>query len=455
KLRTEYLNSRGESKKHIEEEFRAIQNSMFKRSLQFGGKDSPTLKISSWDPFSDKVSNWFDPEWMFGIRNDFDIVIANPPFVEARRLDQADVDYFRNRYLTAGNRVNTFAFFLEKGFSLLSRNSILSYIIHRNAIRSNDYNKLRKFILDNSSILNILSFKIGVFENVTGEMTVLITKKNKAKINHEIKVAFFNDTIREEEIKYKSIKQQIFYLLPDYRFNIYLNNKIMDILEKIKKNCCQLGVVSNITQGIIVGDEINLIANSRLKDNFCPVLRGKNISRYKITFENEFVNYHPGTKVLTRGKTPDLFEVPEKILTQHVSSRIVAALDSNQYYYLQTINGIISINSKFQNKFLLALLNSSVINFFYEYTFNMGAEFTTAVAIENLSQLPIKMISKTDQELFILIVDKILSITESNDYLTNPTKQSKVKEYEHQIDEMVYKLYDLTPEEIAIVEGRA
>ena len=54
---------------------------------------------------------------------------------------------------------------------------------------------------------------------------------------------------------------------------------------------------------------------------------------------------------------------------------------------------------------------------------------------------------------FIKIVDKILAITGSGDYLENPAKQAKVKEYEKQIDQMVYQLYDLTPEEIKIVEN--
>jgi hypothetical protein len=51
-------------------------------------------------------------------------------------------------------------------------------------------------------------------------------------------------------------------------------------------------------------------------------------------------------------------------------------------------------------------------------------------------------------------VDEILTITKDNDYLRNSQKQAKVKEYERQIDRMVYDLYGLTPEEITIVEGR-
>ena len=57
-----------------------------------------------------------------------------------------------------------------------------------------------------------------------------------------------------------------------------------------------------------------------------------------------------------------------------------------------------------------------------------------------------------NQKPFIEIVDKILAITKSDDYLTDSTKQAKVKDYENQIDQMVYELYDLTPEEIENVK---
>jgi len=149
----------------------------------------------------------------------------------------------------------------------------------------------------------------------------------------------------------------------------------------------------------------------------------------------------------------ELFEVSEKILTQHVSSRIVAALDTKSFYYLQTINGIISTTKNITNKYLLALLNSRLINFYYEYTFNMGAEFTTAVAIENLEKLPIKNISSNEQQPIIAVVEKIVNIASDNNYFQNQSKQLKVKEYERQIDQMVYKLYGLTQEEIEIVEN--
>lgn len=67
--------------------------------------------------------------------------------------------------------------------------------------------------------------------------------------------------------------------------------------------------------------------------------------------------------------------------------------------------------------------------------------------------MPIEEIAKEKQKPFIKIVDKALTISKTDDYLENSAKQAKVKKYEKQIDKMVYDLYDLTPEEIAIVEN--
>jgi len=69
-----------------------------------------------------------------------------------------------------------------------------------------------------------------------------------------------------------------------------------------------------------------------------------------------------------------------------------------------------------------------------------------------LSEIPVMSILANRQKPFVQLVDQILAITKEEDYLANPDKQAKVKELERQIDQLVYQLYDLTPEEIAVVE---
>ena len=102
-------------------------------------------------------------------------------------------------------------------------------------------------------------------------------------------------------------------------------------------------------------------------------------------------------------------------------------------------------------KYILALLNSKL---YYRWLYHRGkrkGEILELIA-GPLSEIPIKRIAVPDQKPFIEIVDKILSIAKSGDYLENLAKKKEVEKYEEQIDKLIYKLYDLDPEEIKIIE---
>ena len=106
-------------------------------------------------------------------------------------------------------------------------------------------------------------------------------------------------------------------------------------------------------------------------------------------------------------------------------------------------------------KYLIAILNSKPATFFFKQFYAGGGLGGNGYRYKKafLERLPIPKISESDQKPFIDLVDQILAITKDEDYHINLAKQAKVKEYERQIDQMVYQLYDLTPEEIAVVEG--
>ncbi len=103
-------------------------------------------------------------------------------------------------------------------------------------------------------------------------------------------------------------------------------------------------------------------------------------------------------------------------------------------------------------KYCLALLNSKL---YYLWLYHKGKRKGEMLELYQvpLSEIPIKKISKNNQEPFIELVAQILDITKDEDYLSNPAKKAKVKDLEREIDILVYELYELTPEEIAIVEG--
>jgi len=103
----------------------------------------------------------------------------------------------------------------------------------------------------------------------------------------------------------------------------------------------------------------------------------------------------------------------------------------------------------------ILILNSNPATFFFKKFYAGGGLGESGYRYKKafLEQLPIPKISDAEQLPFIDLVDKILALTKSDDYLENPAKQTRVHDYERQIDQLVYRLYDLTEEETKIVEG--
>ena len=227
-----------------------------------------------------------------------------------------------------------------------------------------------------------------------------------------------------------------------------------------------------------------------------PILRGRDIYRYgykwaelwliriesrwtnqnrnkrapEIFFKNIYPAVHKHLKTFgnTRGKGKGLYNrddqgdywwelrdcnyYPEfeksKIVYSDIAEKLLFAYDEQKIY---TNNTVYFLNTG--NKYLLAVLNSMAIDFYYrQISSQLGNAALRAFTIY-VEQLPIPKISESDQKPFIELVDRIFAITKDSDYLENPAKQAKVKEYEHQIDQMVYELYDLAEEEIKIVEN--
>ena len=340
----------------------------------------------------------------------FDVVIGNPPYVDMRSMKRDDIVYFKSNFKTASNRVNLFGLFVEKSFHLLKNLGEYGMIIHRNLIRSNEYEKCRDLILNNTELNSILSFKNGIFDGVTGEMTVLTFSKNK-DLNKDNDVKIFNyEKNITESISKSIINQSSFNKCLGKRFNVYLTKSKSKVLDKITEGVIDLSEISYTLQGIIAGDEKKYISNNRETENHVPIIRGRDIERYKAVKPYEYIYYIEGTKVLTRSRKRENFEYPIKILTQHVSGGINAHIDTDMLFYMQTINGTIITDNNFSPYFIQSLLNSKLIGFYYDNIFNIGAEFTTAVAIENLDLIPIKNIPTIEQQPFIEKADQMLTL---------------------------------------------
>ena len=163
--------------------------------------------------------------------------------------------------------------------------------------------------------------------------------------------------------------------------------------------------------------------------------------------QNGRIKYHQ----LQWPRTEDIF-IHNKIVVPYRTNCNAFAWNDQEWFCRSDCYVITDIPGENNLKYILGLLNSTL---YFQWLYHRGKRKGETLELfqKPLSEIPITEITSKEQKPFINIVDKILAITKDADYLQNPAKQAQVKEYEKQIDQMVYELYDLTEDEIRIVEG--
>lgn len=376
----------------------------------------------------------------------FDVVIGNPPYVNISNLSKNDREAYKNIFSITKNKIDLYAYFIEKGNSLLKDNSILCYIVPHTWKATSSFEKLRKLIFDNYQLQNIVEMDYSVFDATVKPVVIVLKKISDREYTIKVRNKKFEiiNTIDINEVLNSS----------SYAIDTMSSSKEKDLFSKIENDSIKLGSLLKFTRGVKTSDDKRFIKNSRENDDCKKVIRGRNIQRYLYNWNSEFIWYRPDLMKEKVGCLPhnkDLFEVDKKIVLQRISKGLVGCLDENSIYALDTclVSDVETLDDNFDIKFILSLINSKLLNFWYQKKFILPT-----VSGYELNQLPIKKIGRDVQKRFIDLVDQILEITRSEDYVNNPEKQVEVLEYEKQIDKMVYSLYRLTEEEIKIVEGR-
>lgn len=370
----------------------------------------------------------------------FDVVIGNPPYIFTRGNEFDSIKYYiwENYELNQG-KINLYSVFLELGLNKILKNGYyLSYITPETFIRTSTYNEIRKSVLINQTIINLEIYGIGVFENVTAE-TITFFIRNQPCKESCIKVNVFDN---EKNISKYEVKQSFFLTTPENRFIYNVSEIDNELFRKLFYNSTHLGQIVDVRNGVATkSGKYNYIANQKINNNYKKLLEAPEIFRYGYKWSGNYINYDKN--VLHRPRKEETF-LSEKILCQRVASKLVCCLDEEQYYTFNSINNMILINKDFPLKYLLGLLNSKLLNYYYVKMFSMDAGYTITVTKQNLDALPIKNINEGSE----LIVDKVNEILQTKKL--NP--EVGISFLEKQIDEMVYELYSLSKEEIKIVE---
>jgi len=380
--------------------------------------------LANWDPYDQNASSpFFDPEWMFGFKDGFDIVIGNPPYKILTKNNTPKLLLIQ--YITAycsiktSSSKNLFTTFIELAINkLLSKNAVLSYIVPEGLFKTRSYEKCTSIMNSKGSTISIITFTEFVFENtVTGNLIFVYTNKSTdlpAKKYH------FGGNFQLWE----------------------LHEKINPVILKIQQDTLPLSNVATIFKGMVVKDRSDYIFNEK-NDNQNIFLLGKNISKWAII--SKFYTNYEAITIIGGTKKISKHNHNPRILIRRTGDTLCCAFLDEPALTESTLYSCWSILPDISDIYLLSLLNSKLLDYYNKQLFITNQQGFPQIVMTDLELLPIKVAE--NQQPFIEKTNTILAAKK-----VNPKVDVSILEAE--IDSLVYNLYGLTQVEIGIIENK-
>lgn len=484
----------------------------------------------------EKAFNWEKEFPQIFAKGGFDVVIGNPPWNS--KINNTTSNAISSRFNIELKNLNMFAVFFYLGNLITKKETgIINLLIPEVIIKNSSYKNLRNLILNEFNLYQISDF--GQFPGVASNTVSVgyVLKKELSKTIIHINKNNFEKT--------KVINSNLFNQSPIIAFSFDINESKQNLLNKLSYHP-KISELIKIKRGIEIGqvtelvlcdnckkyseistkyysnrdnnqckfcnskiNRINKISiSSRVKNDFYSELcySGKEINRF--TINN---NYYIPLDLNGIDYKNDIFS-DENLFIKRIATKPEATIINKRCFAFNTLYCLYEPKNNISKKYLLILLNSRILEFYYEGTFNLGMSLTTQLTVEFLKQLPIKEISLENQQPFIEKADQMLLLNkelqelsekfqrnlqrefsletlskklqnwyelsfadflkelakakvnltlsqkaEWEDYFLQEQKraldrQSKVHTTDKEIDQMVYELYGLTEEEIEIVE---
>jgi hypothetical protein len=439
-IRDAYLRSYGDEKQKLERDFMAMRTKLIEQNIKWGGKDTVAIQIASWNPFSYEASGWFEPEWMFGSTNGFDIVIANPPY--GADIPQTNLNSIKMAIGDCGNNNSAALFIMYAKEKLLSKLGVLTYIVPKSFLYAEIWSKLACKL--NEGLTSLLDVE-KAFEDVKLEQIVFCYR---SRFNNG---GYFANKFIDGEIGYG-------VMIPKEVVRHY-DAMICGVTED------ELKIVSHLDDIIFMRDISKTRRGAPIQRHLTqsgkiPVIGGKNISSYGISGVKGYVS---PTIIENASKKIDFLR-QQKIMSQrlvaHIHNpfphlKIMATYDvKGDWISVDTVENTVLTTKDYDYGYILALLNSTFISWYtYKFIF-CSAIRTMDLDDYYMGKIPVKIISKQEQGNITSLAQQILTLTNDYDYATNQEKQSLAQELRNHIDRLVYDLYGLTANEVAVVEGQ-
>ena len=393
------------------------------------------------------------------VNGGFDAIVGNPPYVLVQILDQPFVfNYLSGRYRAARYKVDTYHVFIEQALALTREGGMLGYITPNTFLRNKHAKELRIVLLGMSEIAVLRLFFYRVFDGASVDTAILCARRMaNPRAGHAAHVRLSRDLAgTDEEL---SAPQAKWAAHPNKEFGLPGGAGVDELLAKVVASGVPLGSFATAYFGIQTHDRKRFVSEENSPGSK-PVVDGTHIERYALKQGTEFVDYRPAA-IKSGGK--QLVYEQERIGVRQIGKTPIATLLPAGLYTLNTIYNIYGTKpAGFSPKFVLALIGSRLLRWFWLHSFFDQKDTFPKVKKEALLLIPVARIdfgnsaAKAKHDRMVQLVEQMLKtkaqVSTAKTESERTYLEDKCAGLDRQIDQLTYELYDLTPEEVALVE---
>jgi hypothetical protein len=390
----------------------------------------------------------------------FDAVIGNPPWVSLNGKFGNDIlnpkaqKYLINKYQGNTYMPNLYEYFIHKGLELINEKGVFSFIVPDRLGFNGQFVALRKKLLKDFKIEELI-YKAPFPGIVTDTLIFRFRQKKKTEINYDISVGEYQ--------KVMQIKTSKSYLdNPEHAFDYESNAAASKILFKIfaNKKCKPLGEIIETTSGF--GGKSTEITEARKNQKQIEVIRGRSIQKFS-SITPYFFEFK---KENITGRTTDIIKLgaKEKVLLRKTGYPIIATYDESGTFPEQSLYFMFNNHTDNSLKYFTALINSTLFQFVYINRLVTNKDSTPQLKKVDLDKFPIYIFDfknkqeKSKHDEIVKNVDLLLKLNEelksSKLQSKNEQIQSRVEHYEQRINDAIYLLYNLSPDDINTLETK-
>jgi type II restriction/modification system DNA methylase subunit YeeA len=370
----------------------------------------------------------------------FDAVIGNPPYlIEYDKKVKSNLEI---NFIEFKRNNDLYVAFISRGNKILNHKGFLSYITPNTFMKGTYFQKLRELLISNK-IIEIINFNDTlVFDEANVYTSILLFQKGAIPANWVLKKG-----ISETEGEIDKNELDFIYKSPLIkRLDVFEKFDNFFLIKDVGFNYWSIG--RGKTRGGSVGSRI-LYSGKQLDDSDKPYLKGGDIFRYSQKIPSNYLR-HNFEELLNENDvfrfSKDFFEINPKIIYRQTSKDIIATIDTNCNYNDKTVHIVVNNEkSNFDLYFVLGLLNSSLLNFYLHFYKQESGKAFAQIKTVDIKAMPFIY----EESISVSIKQKVTQIL----LLKKDNPEVDTTALEAEIDTLVYKLYNLTDEEISIVEN--